>query len=98
MFIDSANVLGSYNCEAANPLGILVQTIELRLIDRPQTPSKLLLSEKSHSWAKISLYLEPYPTYNFKYKMDYTEYTYCTQEEKWKRGSTVHCLNKRKFR
>lgn len=86
---------GTYHCEAANSLGFLIQTIELKNIEKPKTP-KLLIFEKHHSSVIISVFVEPYPNYEFISKIDYTEYTYCEYDEKWAKGMTTNCLNKSK--
>lgn len=89
-------VLGNYSCEAANSLGYLIQTINVQLINKPISP-KLLVFEYSDVFAMISVVIEPYPTYDFTCHIDCTEYTYCSYEEKWKRGISLECKNDSKL-
>lgn len=88
------NALGRYDCEAANALGMQIVKIDVRLTDRPETP-KLLVHELQHTYVVISV--QPYPSYEFICKMEYTEYTYCSYEEKWKKAKVKYCKEKSEF-
>ena len=94
--ITHENILGIYDCEAANPLGLLIQQTDLRVISKPVIP-RLLVNEYSDSAAVISVIIDPYPTYNFTVHIDCTKYTYCSYEEKWQRGFNLECKNNREF-
>ncbi|XP_065225525.1 hemicentin-1-like [Planococcus citri] len=92
IFYANSGVLGEYICEAANPFGMQTINIELQSIDKPETP-KLLIHDVYHTSVIISV--QPYPSYEFVCKMFYTEYTYCSYEEKWKKAKLITCRNKK---
>lgn len=94
---DTPEVLGEYVCEAANPMGTVREYMDLRLLKEPQTPN-IGINPQDVRNSSVVVEATPIPPSEFTYKIHYTEYTYCSSEEKWKRAKIYHCPPKKSKR
>lgn len=85
--LDGPYRYGEYRCEATNELGYNIQTFWLNVTNRPKTPYVGIVKVFSNK-VVIKVVSSKETTY---YRIQFTEHTYCSKEEKWRISNvTVH--------